>query len=153
MSQMDKITLRKAESVDIPLIFSLVKELAIYELAPEEVTATLEDYEVNGFSEKPLFEAFLLFENDQLAGFALWYFRFSTWKGKRLYLEDLFVKSEFRSKGYGKLLMDAIIEEAKITNSKGLMWQVLDWNTTAIDFYKKFEARLDSEWINVHIDL
>jgi len=150
---MDKITLRKAESVDIPLIFSLVKELAIYELAPEEVTATLEDYEVNGFSEKPLFEAFLLFENDQLAGFALWYFRFSTWKGKRLYLEDLFVKSEFRSKGYGKLLMDAIIEEAKITNSKGLMWQVLDWNTTAIDFYKKYEARFDSEWINVHIDL
>jgi len=153
MSQMDKITLRKAESVDIPLIFSLVKELAIYELAPEEVTATLEDYEVNGFSEKPLFEAFLLFENDQLAGFALWYFRFSTWKGKRLYLEDLFVKSEFRSKGYGKLLMDAIIEEAKITNSNGLMWQVLDWNTTAIDFYKKYEARFDSEWINVHIDL
>jgi GNAT superfamily N-acetyltransferase len=153
MSQMDKITLRKAESVDIPLIFSLVKELAIYELAPEEVTATLEDYEVNGFSEKPLFEAFLLFENDQLAGFALWYFRFSTWKGKRLYLEDLFVKSEFRSKGYGKLLMDAILEEAKITNSKGLMWQVLDWNTTAIDFYKKYEARFDSEWINVHIDL
>jgi len=150
---MDKITLRKAESVDIPLIFSLVKELAIYELAPEEVTATLEDYEVNGFSEKPLFEAFLLFENDQLAGFALWYFRFSTWKGKRLYLEDLFVKSEFRSKGYGKLLMDAIIEEAKITNSNGLMWQVLDWNTTAIDFYKKYEARFDSEWINVHIDL
>jgi len=150
---MDKITLRKAESIDIPLIFSLVKELAIYELAPEEVTATLEDYEVNGFSEKPLFEAFLLFENDQLAGFALWYFRFSTWKGKRLYLEDLFVKSEFRSKGYGKLLMDAIIEEAKITNSKGLMWQVLDWNTTAIDFYKKYEARFDSEWINVHIDL
>ena len=150
---MDKITLRKAESIDIPLIFSLVKELAIYELANEEVTATLEDYEVNGFSEKPLFEAFLLFENDQLAGFALWYFRFSTWKGKRLYLEDLFVKSEFRSKGYGKLLMDAIIEEAKITNSKGLMWQVLDWNTTAIDFYKKYEARFDSEWINVHIDL
>jgi GNAT superfamily N-acetyltransferase len=139
--------------MDIQLLFSLVKELAIYELANEEVTATLEDYEVNGFSEKPLFEAFLLFENDQLAGFALWYFRFSTWKGKRLYLEDLFVKSEFRSKGYGKLLMDAIIEEAKITNSKGLMWQVLDWNTTAIDFYKKYEARFDSEWINVHIDL
>ena len=150
---MDKITLRKAESIDIPLIFSLVKELAIYELAPEEVTATLEDYEVNGFSDNPLFEAFLLFENDQLAGFSLWYFRFSTWKGKRLYLEDLFVKSEFRSKGYGKLLMNATIEEAKITNSKGLMWQVLDWNTSAIDFYKKYEARFDSEWINVHIDL
>lgn len=150
---MDKITLRKAESFDIPLIFSLVKELALFERAPEEVTATIEDYEKNGFSDKPLFDAFLLFENDQLAGFAIWYFRFSTWKGKRLYLEDLFVKSEFRSKGYGKLLMDAIIAEAKATNSKGLMWQVLDWNTPAIDFYKKYGARFDSGWINAHIDL
>jgi len=150
---MDKITLRKAESFDIPLIFSLVKELALFERAPEEVTATIADYEINGFSEKPLFDAFILFENDQLVGFALWYFRFSTWKGKRLYLEDLFVKSEFRSKGYGKLLMEAIIEEAKTTNSKGLMWQVLDWNLPAIEFYKKYDARFDSEWINVHIDL
>ncbi len=150
---MDKITLRKAESFDIPLIFSLVKELALFERAPEEVTATIEDYEINGFSYKPLFEAFILFENDQLVGFALWYFRFSTWKGKRLYLEDLFIKSEFRSKGYGKLLMEATIQEAKVTNSKGLMWQVLDWNTPAIDFYKKYGARFDSEWINVHIDL
>jgi GNAT superfamily N-acetyltransferase len=150
---MDKIILRKAEISDIPVIFSMVKELALFERAPEEVTATLEDYEINGFSEKPLFDAFLLFENDQLAGFSLWYFRFSTWKGKRLYLEDLFVKSEFRSKGYGKLLMDATIKEAKATNSKGLMWQVLDWNTPAIEFYKKYGARFDSEWINVHIDL
>jgi GNAT superfamily N-acetyltransferase len=114
---------------------------------------TLEDYKINGFSDKALFDAFLLFENDQLAGFSLWYFRFSTWKGKRLYLEDLFVKSEFRSKGYGKILMEATIEEAKATNSKGLMWQVLDWNTPAIEFYKKYNARFDSEWINVHIDL
>ena len=150
---MDKITLRKAESFDIPLIFSMVKELALFERAPEEVTATIADYEINGFSEKPLFDAFVLFENDQLVGFALWYFRFSTWKGKRLYLEDLFVKSEFRSKGYGKLLMEATIEEAKTTNSKGLMWQVLDWNLSAIEFYKKYDARFDSEWINVHIDL
>ncbi len=150
---MDKITLRKAESIDIPLIFSMVKELALFERAPEEVTATLADYEINGFSEKSLFDAFILFENDQLVGFALWYFRFSTWKGKRLYLEDLYVTSEFRSKGYGKLLMEATIEEAKTTNSKGLMWQVLDWNSPAIEFYKKYGARFDSEWINVHIDL
>ena len=145
---MDKIILRKAESFDIPLIFSLVKELAIFDRAPEEVTATIDDY-----SDKPLFDAFILFENDQLVGFSLWYFRFSTWKGKRLYLEDLFVKSEYRSKGYGKLLMEATIEEAKATNSKGLMWQVLDWNSPAIEFYKKYDARFDSEWINVHIDL
>lgn len=149
---MDKITLRKAESFDIPLIFSLVKELALFERAPEEVTATIEDYEINGFQISH-YLMLLLFENDQLAGFALWYFRFSTWKGKRLYLEDLFVKGEFRSKGYGKLLMDATITEAKATNSKGLMWQVLDWNTPAIDFYKKYGARFDSGWINAHIDL
>jgi GNAT superfamily N-acetyltransferase len=153
MLPMDKITLRRAEKEDIPLIFSLVKELALFERAPDEVTATMEDYEINGFSDNALFDAFLLFENDQLAGFSLWYFRFSTWKGKRLYLEDLFVKSEFRSKGYGKLLMEATIAEAKATNSKGLMWQVLDWNTSAIDFYKKYGARFDSEWVNVHIDL
>ena len=153
MLPMDKITLRRAEKHDIPLIFSLVKELALFERAPDEVTATFEDYELNGFSDHPLFDAFLLFENDQLAGFSLWYFRFSTWKGKRLYLEDLFVKSEYRSKGYGKLLMEAVIAEAKATNSKGLMWQVLDWNTPAIDFYKKYGARFDSEWVNVHIDL
>jgi GNAT superfamily N-acetyltransferase len=153
MLPMDKITLRRAEKEDIPLIFLLVKELALFERAPDEVTATMEDYEINGFSDNALFDAFLLFENDQLAGFSLWYFRFSTWKGKRLYLEDLFVKSEFRSKGYGKLLMEATIAEAKATNSKGLMWQVLDWNTSAIDFYKKYGARFDSEWVNVHIDL
>ena len=145
--------IREARLADCSRILELINELAVYERAPEEVTATLEDYEINGFSDKPLFDAFLLFENDQLAGFSLWYFRFSTWKGKRLYLEDLFVKSEFRSKGYGKLLMEATIEEAKITNSKGLMWQVLDWNTPAIEFYKKYDARFDSEWINVHINL
>ena len=150
---MDKIILRKAESFDVPLIFSLVKELALFERAPEEVTATIADYEINGFSEKPLFDAFILFENDQLVGFALWYFRFSTWKGKRLYLEDLFVKSEFRSKGYGKLLMEATIEEAKITNSKGLMWQVLDWNQPAIDFYTTLGVKMDAGWLNVHLDL
>jgi GNAT superfamily N-acetyltransferase len=150
---MDKITLRKAEKNDISLILSLVKELALFERAADEVTATIEDYESNGFSDTPLFEAFLLFENDFLVGFSLWYFRFSTWKGKRLYLEDLFVKKEFRSKGYGKILMDATIEEAKLTNSKGLMWQVLDWNESAIDFYKKYNASFDHEWINVQIDV
>lgn len=150
---MNKIILRKAGKIDIPVIFSLVKELALFERAPEEVTATLEDYEINGFSDKPLFDAFLIFENDQLAGFSLWYFRFSTWKGKRLYLEDLFVKSEFRSKGYGKLLMDATVEEARATNSKGLMWQVLDWNKSAIDFYSKYDVRFDHDWVNVHLDL
>ena len=112
------IELRRATIEDIPLIFELVNELALFEKAPHEVTATLNDYKSCGFGDHPLFYSYLAYCDGKLAGFALWYFRFSTWKGKRLYLEDLFVKSEFRSKGYGKLLMEATIEEAKTTNRK-----------------------------------
>jgi GNAT superfamily N-acetyltransferase len=150
---MDKYVLRKAEKSDIPLIFSLVKELALFEKAPHEVTATEVDYVENGFKGNPLFECFLIFEGKQLAGFALWYYRFSTWKGKRFYLEDLFIKDEYRGKGYGKVLMEACITEAKRTGSSGMMWQVLDWNTPAITFYERYGVRFDGEWINVNLDL
>ena len=150
---MDNYILRRAEISDIPLIFSLVKELALFEKAPEEVTATEADYIENGFRENPLFDCFLLFGGDKLAGFALWYYRFSTWKGKRFYLEDLFVKEEFRGRGYGKILIEATIEEAKRTKSSGMMWQVLDWNTLAIKFYERYGVKLDGEWINVHLNL
>ena len=150
---MDKYVLRKAEKSDIPLVFSLVKELAIFEKAPHEVTATEADYVENGFKGNPLFECFLIFEGNQLAGFALWYYRFSTWKGKRFYLEDLFIKDEYRGKGYGKVLMEACITEAKRTGSSGMMWQVLDWNTPAITFYERYGVRFDGEWINVNLDL
>lgn len=150
---MDNYIVRRAEKSDIPLIFSLVKELAVFEKAPHEVTATEADYEANGFKENPLFDCFLLFEGQNLAGFALWYYRFSTWKGKRFYLEDLFVKEEYRGKGYGKILIEAAIEEAKRTKSSGMMWQVLDWNTPAIKFYERYGVKLDGEWLNVHLDL
>ncbi len=147
------IELRRATREDIPRIFELVKELALFEKAPEEVTATLADYEVNGFGENPLFGAYLAFYQGKLAGFALWYFRFSTWKGKRLYLEDLYVKDEFRGLGIGKQLIEICFEEAKITNCTGMMWQVLDWNTPAIEFYKQYDAKFDGEWINVNVNL
>jgi GNAT superfamily N-acetyltransferase len=150
---MGNYSLRRAEKADIPLIFSLVKELALFEKAPHEVIATEADYEENGFRDNPLFECFLLFEEENLVGFALWYYRFSTWKGKRLYLEDLFIKYEFRGKGYGKILIEAVIEEAKHTKSSGMMWQVLDWNTPAIKFYERYGVKLDGEWLNVHLDL
>jgi GNAT superfamily N-acetyltransferase len=130
---MDNYTIRRAEKSDIPLIFSLVKELALFERAPEEVTATEADYVENGFRENPLFDCFLLFEGDSL--------------------EDLFVKEEFRGKGYGKILIEATIEEAKRTKSSGMMWQVLDWNTPAIKFYERYGVKLDGEWINVHLNL
>ncbi len=147
------IELRRATREDIPRIFELVKELALFEKAPEEVTATLADYEVNGFGENPLFGAYLAFYQGKLAGFALWYFRFSTWKGKRFYLEDLYVKDEFRGLGIGKQLIEICFEEAKITNCTGMMWQVLDWNAPAIEFYKQYDAKFDGEWINVNVNL
>ncbi len=147
------IELRRATREDIPRIFELVKELALFEKAPEEVTATLADYEVNGFGENPLFGAYLAFYQGKLAGFALWYFRFSTWKGKRFYLEDLYVKDEFRGLGIGKQLIEICFEEAKITNCTGMMWQVLDWNTPAIEFYRQYDAKFDGEWINVNVNL
>ena len=150
---MGNYRLRRAEKTDIPLIFSLVNELALFEKAPHEVTATEADYEENGFKDNPLFDCFLLFEEGKLAGFALWYYRFSTWKGKRFYLEDLFVKEEFRGQGYGTILMEAVIEEAKRTKSSGMMWQVLDWNSPAIKFYEKYGVKFDGEWLNVHLDL
>ena len=150
---MDKYVLRRAEKSDIPLIFSLVKELAIFEKAPHEVTATEADYVENGFNENPLFDCFLIFEGNELAGFALWYYRFSTWKGKRFYLEDLYIKDEYRGKGYGKVLREACIMEAKRTGASGMMWQVLDWNTAAITFYERYGVRFDGEWINVNLDL
>ena len=147
------IELRRAIAKDIPGILELVKALAEFEKAPEEVTASVQDYLENGFVENPIFFTFLVHVDGQLAGFALWYYRFSTWKGKRLYLEDLFVKDEYRGKGIGKKLIEACIEEAKSANCTGMMWQVLDWNTPAIEFYKRYHAQFDNGWINVNLSL
>lgn len=147
------ISIRRAEISDINDIISLVKELALFEKAPQEVTVTYEDYLINGFQDNPLFECNLAFYNEELVAFSLWYFRFSTWKGKRLYLEDLYVKEAYRGLGIGKTLLNTVIEEAKLSNCTGLMWQVLDWNTSAIEFYKKYNATLDGEWINVNLNI
>jgi GNAT superfamily N-acetyltransferase len=147
------IELRRATQDDIPSILELVNALAVFEKAPEEVTATVQDYIENGFGTNPIFSCFLAYYNGQLAGFSLWYYRFSTWKGKRLYLEDLYVKDDYRGKGIGKQLIEACIEEAKNTNCTGMMWQVLDWNTPAIEFYKRYNASFDGEWLNVNLHL
>ena len=147
------IELRRAKQEDIPSILELVNSLALFEKAPDEVTATIQDYIENGFGDNPIFFSFLAYDEGKLAGFALWYFRFSTWKGKRFYLEDLYVKDEFRGKGIGQKLIEACIEEAKHTKCTGMMWQVLDWNTPAIEFYKKYNAQFDGEWINVNLHL
>ena len=91
--------------------------------------------------------------NGELSGFSLWYYRFSTWKGRRFYLEDLYIKESFRGKGLGKRLILEAIEEAKRTKCTGMMWQVLDWNQPAIDFYNTLGVKMDAGWLNVHLDL
>lgn len=142
------MTVRKGTKEDLPEVFKLIKELADYEKASHEVEINLAQLEEDGFGEKPVYEFFMAENEKEVVGIALFYYRYSTWKGKAIYLEDLVVRSSERGQGYGKLLLDAIVHEAKRVDAKQVRWQVLDWNTPAINFYRKLGADLDNEWIN-----
>jgi GNAT superfamily N-acetyltransferase len=147
-SAMDFI-IRKGKREDIPQVLGLIKELALYEKAAHEVENTVEQMLIDGFGEKPIFDLFVAASQPgTIVGIALYYFRYSTWKGRRLYLEDLIVTEAYRGKGLGKLLFEAMIAEAKATQSNGVVWQVLDWNEPAIEFYKRYGASFDGEWLN-----
>ena len=146
------IIIRDAIREDVPTMFELIKELALYEKAPEQVTNTVEQMYVDGFGNNPIFGTIVLLVESEIVGMALYYFRYSTWKGKRLYLEDLIVSETMRGRGLGEKLLESVIEKARQTACTGLMWQVLDWNEPAINFYKKFGAKFDEEWVNVNID-
>jgi len=141
-------TIRKAKKEDCPRIFELIQELAVYERAPDEVTVTFEHFENSGFGEHPVWWAFVVEVDEVIVGFALYYIRYSTWKGQRMYLEDIVVTESMRRKGLGAKLFERLIEEMHEKNLNGIVWQVLDWNEPAINFYKKYKATFDAEWLN-----
>ncbi len=145
---MKKTTIRRATEKDVPQIFDLIVELAIYEKAKHEVSTTPKQMIVDGFGENPAYGAIVAEQGDTIIGFSLFYIRYSTWKGRCLYLEDFLVNEEYRGEGIGKLLFEATILEAKRQNTNMMTWQVLDWNTPAINFYKRWDATLAEEWIN-----
>lgn len=142
------VNIRHAVKADCPRLMELIHELAVYEKAPQEVTATLEHFEESGFGDQPVWWAFVVEENGIIQGFALYYVRYSTWKGQRMYLEDILITESKRGKGFGKLLFDRLIEEATEKKFSGITWQVLDWNEPAINFYKKYNAAFDAGWLN-----
>ena len=140
--------IRKAVETDCEIMLELIHELALYERAPEEVTVNLDHFKESGFGMKPVWDAFVAEVDGKVIGFALYYTRYSTWKGCRLYLEDFIVTENFRGKGVGKLLFDAVIVVAKGELYNGMVWQVLDWNEPALNFYRKYKADVESGWLN-----
>lgn len=146
------ITIRKAVKEDCPRILELVRELAEFEKAAGEVTVSLGEMEDAGFGPTPVWWAFVAESGGRIAGIALYYIRYSTWKGKMLYLEDIVVTEACRGQGIGKRLFEATAREAKRLNVRGMIWQVLDWNRPAIDFYRKYHARMDGSWLNATLD-
>ncbi|HRP32682.1 MAG TPA: GNAT family N-acetyltransferase [Agriterribacter sp.] len=152
------ITIRAARREDCPRLMELVHELAAFEKAPQEVTADPEHFAESGFGNNPVWWAFVAEADSnnsskkEIVAFALYYIRYSTWKGQRMYLEDIIVTQAWRGKGIGKLLMDRLVEEAHAKSFTGMMWQVLDWNKPAIEFYKKYNAEFDAAWVNCNVN-
>lgn len=146
------IAIRRGVKEDLPQVYGLIRELAEYERAPQEVTNTLADMEADGFGPNPVYEFFVAEAEAQVVGICLYYMAYSTWKGKMLFLEDLVVTDAYRRYGLGKQLFDAFARRAQELGAKRLKWQVLEWNEPAIAFYKKLNCHLDAEWINCNMN-
>ena len=148
-----KVNVRRAKKEDCPRLLELVHELAVYEKAPDEVTVSLAHFEESGFGQNPVWWAFCAEVDGVVVGFALWYIRYSTWKGQTMYLEDIVVTESMRGKGIGKLLFDRLIEEAKEKGFRRMSWQVLEWNEPGLNFYRKYKANFDGEWVNGMLEI
>lgn len=145
------VKIRYAIKEDCVRMLELIHELALYEKAPEEVTVTLAHFIAAGFGENPVWKAFVAEVEGKVEGFSLFYIRYSTWKGCRLYLEDFIVTEKMRGQGIGKLLFERTIKEAKEKDFAGMVWQVLDWNEPAINFYNKYHSHIESGWLNASL--
>ncbi len=139
---------RRATVKDCKATLELIHELALYEKAPQEVELTLEQLIDDGFGKNPIYELFVAEEENKVIGIAIFYEKYSTWKGRCTYLEDLIVTKSRRGIGAGKALFEAVILAAKEKGSGRMEWQVLDWNEPSINFYKSYQAELDGEWFN-----
>ena len=133
---------------DLPRVLELIKELAVFENAPNEVEVSVDEMLNWGFGQDKIFDFFVLEKESVIVGIAVYYYKYSTWKGKCLFLEDIIVTESERNNGYGKLLFNEVVKVAKAKKVRRMEWQVLDWNKAAIEFYKKYQANLDGEWIN-----
>jgi GNAT superfamily N-acetyltransferase len=142
------MTVRKGTKEDIPAVLALVKELAVFEKQPDEVQVTGDEMLDWGFGKKKIFDFFVVEVDCIVVGMALYYYKYSTWKGKCLFLEDIIVTEKERGKGYGKLLFAEVVKVARKKKVRRMEWQVLEWNSAAMDFYKKYDTRFDGEWIN-----
>ena len=146
------IDIRKGVKKDLPQVLALIKELADYEKSLDQVDVTLEQLEKDGFDGHPHYYLLVAEEKGEIIGVCFYFIRYSTWKGKVLFLEDFVVKEEYRRMGIGGMLFEETIRIANKENMDGLHWQVLDWNTPALNFYKKYNASISSAWLNGRLD-
>ena len=146
------MNIRKGTIKDMPRVLELIQELAVFEKQPDAVVVTVADLERDGFGSKPLFQMLVAELDVEITGIALFYNRYSTWKGKTIHLEDLIVSEKYRGSGIGMKLYEAVMREAKSQNVRRVEWNVLDWNTPAISFYEKTGAVVFKDWLVAQMD-
>ena len=143
-----EVKIRRGQKADLPCVLALIKELAEFEKALDEVSVTLEELENDGFGQHPYYWINVAIHKDKIIGLSFYFIRYSTWKGRFLFLEDFVVKEDYRGQGVGAQLFEETIRIAQRLKVKGMVWQVVDWNEDAIRFYKKYEASIQTEWLN-----